>query len=1034
MSRLATALLAAGAAGPVVAQGLGTLASIPGRVVDLAADPANPAALLYCTAEGEVGRLANNGQISVLATAASAPFPRPLRALAALPSGALAVLDDEGNLRTLPAAGGAAALLYSDLYMIGDATDLAVDAQGTFAIASKTPSSGTRALNFVSADGQRWAYYLIAHQPLGLAADPLGGGLLFSDATAGGALRRVELSDPAHSASLLESGANPGFSPFALDGDLCGLAGGDLLYTAGAALWKFTRASASSSVLAVASGTLRGLCVALSSGQIASGTGFSAYLAEGEGPTQIREWGGAAAPASALLGSLGTVPDRGKQLMFFSGLNVFELARDADNQLLVGGDVYGANPQLRRIQLPSLASTTLVSSAQGLASRVEGIALDAHKRIWIEGFDGTLQRLSESPFALSTLFADPLNQLIASKDLALTRAGTALLAERSSYQHGQVWSLAPGASALELALATSETHGLAPDPFSARALVAQWGDAGFKGSVGQLALAPAPPSYAPLPGFGGINYSNGDGWSDGDLAGDCYGDLYTCSEDDWSVVRYERASGKQIRIGSSYLNHPAGLAIAPSTGQTPSSTGWSLYVAEWNFLWELGGVPAPAPSLLDPAAPPIGRCAGFASPAAGEPRALCASSDGQRLFLATAGARVLRCDPATRVLSEYAGPQHGLAGDLIAIATRPDGVLWVAARDGRVFEVAPGPVVSLVYDDAANLLVDLRGLALDAQGRAVLVERPAGSPAARVLRLEAGVPQLLVHSARGLRPALDPLTGELWISEQGPANAPAAYLDRGEVLRVASAGAATRAGHLRQQSFATYQHGALHGGLAFDAAGDVYLTESGAGRLWKLRRDGGPRTLIAGNYDAPKGVALAQGTPGVAGAQGASAYVLDGWAIYEHGIDGLPAPLLPSGGGQPLEFSLQGIAAAGAAIPLELHAPADAGRVYIVVPTLSGTQPGVPLAALGDAGDPRVLPINFDALLGFVGKPIPLPGFFGVLDPLGNAAPGAALLLPNDPSLLSLVASFECAWIALEPAAQSGIATVGGTAQLFLGP
>jgi hypothetical protein len=53
------------------------------------------------------------------------------------------------------------------------------------------------------------------------------------------------------------------------------------------------------------------------------------------------------------------------------------------------------------------------------------------------------------------------------------------------------------------------------------------------------------------------------------------------------------------RIGSGYLNHPSGLAIAPSTAGSGSTTGWSLYVAEWNSLWEKPSVPAPASTLVD---------------------------------------------------------------------------------------------------------------------------------------------------------------------------------------------------------------------------------------------------------------------------------------------------------------------------------------------------------------------------------------------------------------------------------------------------
>jgi hypothetical protein len=41
--------------------------------------------------------------------------------------------------------------------MMADATDLIVDARGSFLIASATPSSGQRAINWVSADGSAGA-------------------------------------------------------------------------------------------------------------------------------------------------------------------------------------------------------------------------------------------------------------------------------------------------------------------------------------------------------------------------------------------------------------------------------------------------------------------------------------------------------------------------------------------------------------------------------------------------------------------------------------------------------------------------------------------------------------------------------------------------------------------------------------------------------------------------------------------------------------------------------------------------------------
>ncbi|TAJ18673.1 MAG: hypothetical protein EPO68_07495 [Planctomycetota bacterium] len=1016
-------------ASPAAAQGLGTLTSIAGQVVDLARETGTTGSFLYGTSAGAVGRIGTNAAVQNLGSGVVGVPGNALRAVVSLPDASVAALDNEGYVLRVQAP--LPVVVYADLYMIQDATDLAVDANGTFAIASRTPSGGVRALNWVSSDGQRWAYYRIADQPLALAADPLGTGLLYSDAAGSAALRRVETSDPSHAAALLENLANPGCSVAALDGDLAVATSGDIYYAAGAKLWLHTRATGTSALVHNAGASVRGLCIAASSGGVASATGWSLYFAQGENPTLIRELGGAQAPAGALVTPLGTVPDRGKMVWSTGGMNVFELAADLDGHLLVGGDLWGANPQIRRLSLPSFANTTIASAAQGLVDRVEGLALDAQGRIVVQSFSGVVQRLVESPYALSTLYADPTDVLHGAKDVALTRAGSALIAERAGFGSGAIYELPAGAANLVPLVATVESRGIAVDPFGARALVTQWNNTAFAGTVDALSLAPV--ALAPLSGFAGMNYSNAASWADGDVVADAYGDLYTCSEDDWSVVRYARATGKLVRIGSGYLNHPAGLAIAASSGQTPSATGWSLYVAEWNFLWEIGGVPAPAPRLVDPFAPPVGRCAGFASPAHGEPRALCASADGGALYVVTALSRVLRVDPATRVVAEVAGPAQGLGGELAAIAPRPNGALVVAARDGRVWELAtPSHAVSALYADAGNLLGDVRGACLDAQGRVAWVERPA-SGAARLLRLEAGLPQFLVHSARGLRAALDPLSGELWVSEQG-ALASGPFANAGELLRVDASLLPPRAGHLGQDLYTTLVQGDFDGGFAFDAGGDVYAAESGSGRVWKLRRDGGPRALVAGGYDAPRGVALALGTPGVAGPQGASAYVLDRWAIYEHGIAGTPAPLVPGSAPSGIELAVRGSAAPATAIPVAIARPQDAGLVYVILPTLSGKLPGLPLAWFGAPSDPRLLPLNLDALANFVGKPALMPGFVGALDGLGKSLPNAALVLPNSPSLLSLDAWIDFTWIALDASAPSGIATVGATAQLYLGP
>src|SRR5688500_112567 len=140
--------------------------TIPGTVRDLARDSAGR--ILYCTAEREVGRLGPGSGREVLATAAS--FPNDLRAVAE--SGPdIVLIDLLGHVRKLPGGALPPALVYQDQYMIQDPTDLIVDARGSFLIASSTPTSGTRAMNWIAADGIDWSYYRVGHQPLALAHD-----------------------------------------------------------------------------------------------------------------------------------------------------------------------------------------------------------------------------------------------------------------------------------------------------------------------------------------------------------------------------------------------------------------------------------------------------------------------------------------------------------------------------------------------------------------------------------------------------------------------------------------------------------------------------------------------------------------------------------------------------------------------------------------------------------------------------------------------------------------------------------------------
>ena len=96
-----------------------------------------------------------------------------------------------------------------------------------------------------------------------------------------------------------------------------------------------------------------------------------------------------------------------------------------------------------------------------------------------------------------------------------------------------------------------------------------------------------------------MNYTNDFVWGDGDLCVDANGSIYTVSEDDWSLIRYDPGRTASCASARGYLNHPSGLAIAPSTAGSGSTTGWSLYISEFDILWEKPSVPAPASTLVD---------------------------------------------------------------------------------------------------------------------------------------------------------------------------------------------------------------------------------------------------------------------------------------------------------------------------------------------------------------------------------------------------------------------------------------------------
>jgi hypothetical protein len=690
--------------GQVLQGGVSFVHLVPGTVRDLSVDSAGR--ILYCTAEREVGRILTDGGRTVLANAASGPFPNDLRAVAETPTGDVAVLDVHGNVRVLFGGSAPATLVYSDLYMIGDATDMIVDSRGNYIIASATPSSGQRAVNWVSSDGTRWGYYLVKHQPLQLAHDPLSGGIVIAETTAGGNLQLVQAGSSIRATVPLDTTTHPGGSVALDDGDVALEADGDVYWIAGGSIYRRARAAGVTSLLASGFGTLRGVAIAATSPGM-GGAGWSLYVAEGANPTRVRELPGAGAPGAVIANDQGFVPGRGIKVNVNFGFQVFDLAPDNQGRLLVGGTNFGATHFVKRVTLAGVPSiATVATSANGLADVIEGLCVAPDDSIYALGRSGTIQRITEGPLAVTTVFSDPGNQITAGKDLALDVDGSLYVATREAWDFGKVMRVAGGAASL-LTL-TEEARGLAANPLGGM-LVSQWRNAGFHGTVDLYRFSTG--QLHAIPGFTPMNYTNDSVWGDGDVCVDANGNVYTVSEDDWSLVRYEAAQLGFVRIGSGYLNHPSGLAIAPSTANSGSVTGWSLYISEFDNLWERPSVPPPAPTLVDAT---LGLTAGDRTlagaphPSHGKPRTLAAAPGvpgraGATLLLGTAGSWVLALDPLSGETTPVAGPAEGLRGEIVALAADRDGKRVLALNDAaELFVITAGARVrALAFDPEA---------------------------------------------------------------------------------------------------------------------------------------------------------------------------------------------------------------------------------------------------------------------------------------------------------------------------------------------
>ena len=127
----------------LVAAQIGTLATVSGKVVDLTRHPTG--SLLFCTDQGNVGLVATTGGVTILATAASAPFPAALRGVVGHPGGDVSVIDLQGDIYKLAGGAPPAVKVYADAFMIQSPTDLLRDASGNYVVTSLTPTTGVRA-------------------------------------------------------------------------------------------------------------------------------------------------------------------------------------------------------------------------------------------------------------------------------------------------------------------------------------------------------------------------------------------------------------------------------------------------------------------------------------------------------------------------------------------------------------------------------------------------------------------------------------------------------------------------------------------------------------------------------------------------------------------------------------------------------------------------------------------------------------------------------------------------------------------------
>lgn len=1014
---LAAFLLAAGAlCAPAAAQ---TTLALPGEATDLSTTASGD--LLVTTSQGDVIEITAAGSATWLA--GPGDFARPIVASVSLAGGSAAVIDNSGSIYEAGTVPGVPQLIYGDVYLVREPTDLGLDTDGTFWIPCKTVSNNTRCVTHVSDDGQRWAYYSVEGTPIALAADALTSTIVLSDLDFG----LDSLDADADGAPDRDAfGAASGFAAGRLDGDVAVTATGDVYVASDKSVLFHDRSAGTTTTFLTFVGTVRGLALAPAS----TGPGDSLWVVSGNSQSTLTEHllGETAGPR--LLPAITDVPGTGTQLTTY-GLNANCATVDTNGDLLVGGDVFGAAVRIDRIAIPSLATTTVADAADGLSSRIEGMHVTREGRIYALAAFGAVHTIDEGPGApaVAAIFSDPLDQVVVGKDLAIDRRGDVYIADRQSWSFGLVHRLdASGGFATLLAL--QDTRGLLGDVFGARLLANEWRNTGFNGVVGEIDEVGA--QLLPFEGFEGLNISNQSNVGDGAMTMDATGRVYVSCEDEFAVRVWNPETERTRRIGSGYLNRATGLAITRATDPLASSTGFSLYVSQWNRLHEIENVPPPAPRTVDLDAPPAGRVLTWSRPEWGRPVAVAHDASLGRLVAVTDEASVLELPLDGSPATLLADATSGLVGDLTCIAVEASGDLLVGNRDGVVYRLSPlsGYVPAIEFADPLDALANLVDIVHDVGAGTFLLDATTDpEDVSRVYELAGTTLTLLALPWNGRGMCLDPLAGDLFVNQAATATS------EGEVLRVHRGVTPAMANHWPSAEYTPFDLDQTSGGSACDGDGNLYVVSASTGRVHSVDRASQVASLIAGNYDAPLDAVVAPGRPGIAGANGASLFVLDGYCVFEHGIDAdvLSSPITRSSDPDP--FMVPALFKFDGGHVLQLESPANAGEQFLILPGTAGQSNGYPTLLVGqDPGDDRVIPQDFDLFwIDAIVGAAPFANFLGTFDGAGLPVTPIRFNAPSTPSVTGLDLHIDLTWVTLDTNAPNLIGTIGGTAQTFVG-